>query len=129
MTDIEQLLLAQAARNAEQYPSQEAAQYGGAAIGAIGGYALGSIPHQAGRAINSMRGRRGNPVKPGMRLAGGLVGSILGGQLGQGVRNEMIANSPEAKILAKMQAGTFAESDVFELENLLKNTYSQMGIV
>ena len=127
--DIEQVLLAQAMRNAESYPSKEAAEYGGAALGALGGLAVGSVPHQIGRGVNAVTGRQPNRFKPGTRLAGGLVGAILGGQLGKGIRNEMLNNSPEAQILAKMQAGTFTASDAYQLEGLLANTYSKMGIV
>ena len=127
--DIEQILLAQAMKNAESYPSQQAAEYGGAALGTLGGLAVGSVPHQIGRGVNAVTGRQPNRFKPGTRLAGGLVGAILGGQLGKGVRNEMISTSPEAAILAKMQAGTFTAADAYQLESLLANTYSKMGIV
>ena len=128
-TNLEQLLLAAAAKEAEGYPSQEAAQYTGAAIGALGGAALGSVPHQIGRGLNAVSGRKPNRFKPGTRMAGGLVGAILGGALGEGVRNDMVSNSPAAAMLAKSQAGTMTPGDAYTLEQILSDTYSQIGIV
>ena len=61
-------------------------------------------------------------------MAGGLVGAIIGGALGAGVRNMMIQDSPAAALLAKAKAGTFTESDQIELARLLEETYQQMGL-
>ena len=42
-------------------------------------------------------------LKPGYRMAGGLVGAILGGGLGAGARELMISESPAARLLARAQ--------------------------
>ena len=43
-------------------------------------------------------------IKPGMRMAGGLVGAVLGGALGAGTAQQaMIQESPAARMLAKVQ--------------------------
>jgi hypothetical protein len=101
----------------------------GAAAGAVAGSMVGNVPHQAGRAVNAIAGRKPRVLKPGFRMAGGLVGAILGGGLGIGVREEMIKNSPEAQMLAKLQAGTYTVNDQAQLEALLANTYSRMGVM
>jgi hypothetical protein len=41
---------------------------------------------------------RNRPMKPGARMAGGLVGAILGGGLGAGTRQMMIQDSPAASV-------------------------------
>jgi len=101
----------------------------GAAGGAAAGALLGNVPHQAGRALNAMTGRKPNILKPGFRMAGGLVGAVLGGALGVGLREEMIRNSPEAAMLAKLQTGTYTVNDQAALEGMLANTYSRMGVM
>ncbi len=67
-------------------------------------------------------------MTPGFRMAGGLVGAVLGGALGAGVRNMAIQQSPAAGLLAKIQAGTFSEADQIKLEQVLRDTYAQMGL-
>ena len=124
----------------------------GAAGGAALGVALGSVPHSIGVGINKgldavapvrpmTKGTKGAPaqslkavprgrmLKPGFRMAGGLVGAILGGGLGVGIREEMIQNSPEAAMLAKLQAGTYTINDQQQLEQLLEGTYQRMGVL
>ena len=72
-----------------------------------------------------MKGRQPNPVKPGVRMAGGLVGAVLGGALGTGARQMMIAESPAARMLAKVQTtGELSYADQQALENILADTYS-----
>ena len=153
--DIEQVLLAKAAMDAERYPSEEAAIYGGAALGAGLGALAGQPVHMLGNTINSgldavnpqrpmRKGTGGAPaqslraqprgssigarLKPGPRMAGGLIGMILGGQLGPEIRQEMIDNSPAAELLAKFQSGTGTAADAYMLKEVLADTYSQMGI-
>ena len=143
--DIEQLLLAKAAQDAEGYPSEQAAQYVGAALGGyIGAMGPGQFIHSTGRGYERLMDKaapqyevkdgakvkkpRGNRMMPGGRMAGGLVGAILGGALGPAARNEMVGNSPAASILAKSQSGTMTEADAYELQRVLADTYSQMGL-
>ena len=115
-------------REAEKTPTLgEAAGYG-----ALGGAALGTLAgspvHAGGMMINKMRGRSNNPLKPGFRMAGGLMGAILGGALGAGMRQATLQESPAARILAKVQ--TTGELDSFDratLENMLAETYTDMA--
>ena len=68
-------------------------------------------------------------VRPGARLAGGLVGAILGGGLGMGVRQMMIEESPAANMLAKIQAqGNLNPMDRMQLQAVLKDIYNQGGV-
>ena len=85
----------------------------------------GSPAHNAGVLINKMSGRQPNRIKPGMRMAGGLVGAILGGALGAGARQMMVQESPAARILAKVQTeGELSHADTQALQNILADTYS-----
>ena len=68
----------------------------------------------------------GGPVK---RMAGGLVGAILGGQLGNTIRQMAIQESPAGALLAKAQAqGELSDVDKAALQQVLADTYSEMGI-
>lgn len=106
-------------------------QGAGAVLGSLGGVAVGSVPHQIGRGINALKG---NPVKgarvlkPGFRMAGGLLGAILGGQLGVATRDAMLRDSPEAQLIARRQAGLAQPGDDVALANMLADQYSRMGI-
>ena len=83
---------------------------GGAAIGGV----LGALP-----GIGGARGR----------MAGGLVGAILGGSLGMGARQMMIQDSPAANMLAKMQAqGTLNPMDRTQLQSVLRDIYNNPGM-
>ena len=144
--NIKQVLLAQAARDAEKYPSDQAAMYMGAAAGGAAAYAtLGEGLHHIGRASEQIldtvnpqyekvegkkvkKPRKSGKYMPGGRMAGGLVGAVLGGALGPTIRNEMIQESPAARILAKVQTGELTAQDTYELQQILSSTYSQMGI-
>ena len=85
---------------------------------------------KSGKAIaQSLKARpRNRALKPGSRMAGGLVGMILGGALGPVIREQAIAQSPEAAILAKGQAQGLTESDQIQLARLLNDSYVSMGI-
>ena len=68
----------------------------------------------------------GGPVK---RMAGGLVGAILGGQLGNTIRQMAMQKSPAGALLAKAQAqGELSDVDKAALQQVLADTYSEMGI-
>ena len=85
----------------------------------------GQPVHNAGVLINKMSGRKANPVKPGMRMAGGLVGAVLGGALGAGAQQMMIKESPAARMLAKVQTtGELSYADQNALENILADAFS-----
>ena len=129
MASIEDLLMYKIQEDAASVPSQGTALLAGASLGALPGLVVGDAAHQAGNNVNKLLNRA--PVSrfsPGNRMAGGLVGAILGGALGAGVRNMMIQDSPAAALLAKAKAGTFTESDQLQLARLLEETYQQMGL-
>jgi outer membrane lipoprotein SlyB len=136
---IQDILLASAQKKESEQISPEAASVLGALAGAGVGFTAGR-PMQALRqmksdGIDALAKREGLTVaprqrikdrmRPGPRLAGGLVGLILGGALGAGTRNLMMQNSPEAQMIAKIQSGgDFTQADQIQLEKLLANAYS-----
>ena len=120
--------MARAMRDSQSVPDAAMATVGGAIPGAVVGAAAGSLPHLL---LKNTMGRipgRGGPMKPGARMAGGLVGAILGGGLGASTRQMMIQDSPAASILAKAQTGELTESDQALLADILTDTYQQMGL-
>ena len=134
---IEDILLARAAADEASRPTTEQVATGGAILGSLGGVALGSVPHAGSELVGSARrllGRTvggsgqksiGQRLKPGYRMAGGLVGAILGGALGAGARQIMIAESPAARLLARAQVnGEMTAADEKMLEDILADTYS-----
>ena len=128
MASIEDLLMYKLQEDAASVPSQQVAMMGGAALGAVPGLAAGAVVHEAGNNVNKLLNRTPHPAAPGFRLAGGLVGAILGGRLGAGVRDMAISNSPAAELLAKVQTGNMTDADILELEQVLADTYQQMGL-
>ena len=129
MASIQDLLLMKAAEDAADIPTtQEAALYGGAGGAALGAL-MGNDQHKFGAALNQLVGRQPNPFKPGPRMAGGLVGLILGGGLGLGLRNQAIESSPAAAMLAKAQVqGGLNSAETAQLEQILREIYSEMGL-
>ena len=122
---IEDILLARAQQDEANRPGIGTAASLGATGGALLGMVAGSPVHNAGVLINKMSGRTANPIKPGMRMAGGLVGAVLGGALGAGAQQAMISESPAARMLAKIQTqGELNYADQQALENILADTYS-----
>ncbi len=127
---IEQVLLAQAAQEAEQGPRLSDM----VALGAGGGAALGALtgtaPHLLGKGIGHLRGKN-HMLKPGARFAGGLVGAVLGGGMGALAQNQMINEAgPAGAILAKMQAqGGLTAADQAQLEVILRDAYSAQGLL
>jgi len=137
--DIEQLLLAKLAKEKEQ---TSAAPIIGAVTGAAAGGLAGQGAHSIGNKINDLkdhlaarqglsRGRMQNlksRVTPGNRMAGGLVGMILGGALGAGTRQMMIDGSPTAAMLAKLQTSPegLSEQEMMQLEALLSDSYKDI---
>ena len=127
--------------------------------GAGAGAALGDPMHQAGRAVNRMRdmvdpvvvikdvkGTGGAPaqqrltkargsslgarLKPGSRMAGGLVGMIVGGALGNQIRENALAENTAASLLAKAQVqGGLSATDEALLENLVEAYYEKEGLL
>ena len=133
--NIEDLLLAKLAQEKEQ--SGAAPIIGAASGAAIGGLA-GQGAHTVGNQINKLKDRLAQGqglsrskmqnlkgrVTPGNRMAGGLVGLILGGALGEGTRRMMIDGSPTSKMLAKLQTNHdgLSEQELMQLEELVQAT-------
>lgn len=138
---IEEALLAKAAQDQQERMSLGDSAIIGSGLGALAGATAGSIPHRAGVEINKLKDRlalnqglsRTNyqnfktAIKPGPRFAGGLVGAILGGALGAGIRQATMQNSPAAVLLAKIQTGeTLTPVEQQMLKSELASTYSNI---
>lgn len=129
-SDLEKILLAQAAREAEQGPRLSdvvaLGAGGGAAIGAL----MGAGVHPIGKAIGSLR-KTNHVLKPGTRMAGGLVGAILGGGLGAAAQQAAVSEPTGAgALLAKIQSqGGMTIDDQARLENILRDAYSAQGLL
>ena len=96
---------------------QQAAAYGKTRIG----------PVEAGSSARLFGARSANA---GRRLAGGLVGAIVGGALGEGVKHMATAQSPAANVLARIQAqGGMTEYDRYQVESLLRDIYNNPGMM
>ena len=124
---IEDILLARAMQDERDKPDLETSALIGAGLGGTAGITFGDLAQR----LQPMTQKRvmppsiGSRVKPGMRMAGGLVGAILGGALGAGTRAMMTNNSPAANILAKLQVqGELNANDQQALQSILADTYS-----
>ena len=123
---IEDILLARSmADNDQQMDPGQGALLGAGIAGAAGiGYTdlAARLRPQTQMDVMPPRGYR---LKPGHRMAGGLVGAILGGALGAGTASMMKENSPAADILAKLQVqGELNAVDQQALQSILADTYS-----
>ena len=123
---IEDILLARSmADNDQQMDPGQGALLGAGIAGAAGiGYTdlAARLRPQTQMDVMPPRGYR---LKPGHRMAGGLVGAILGGALGAGTASMMKQNSPAADILAKLQVqGDLNAVDQQALQSILADTYS-----
>ncbi|MAO21246.1 MAG: hypothetical protein CMJ25_10890 [Phycisphaerae bacterium] len=127
---IQQVLLAQAAQEAEEGPRLSdmvaLGSGGGAALGAL----MGVVPHAVGRGVGHIRGNN-RMLKPGARMAGGIIGALLGGGLGAAAQQQ-VANEagPAGALLAKIQSqGGLMPGDEASLESVLRDAYSQQGLI
>ncbi len=74
------------------------------------------------------RGGRLGRAFPGFRVAGALSGFLLGGGAGNAVRQAMIDESPEARLLAKIQVGQELDNfDLALLEDLAAKHYDNLS--
>ena len=141
MASLEEILAYKAAEEAERQPD---VIMGGTVLGATGGSLLGmmaGIPvHKVGNSVNAIRdnlaAKQGlsaprNPMKalkPGYRMAGGLVGMILGGGLGAGIAQQATEDNPAAQLLAKLQVtGSLNTREAAALENIVSQYYGSVG--
>ena len=131
---LEQILLAQAANEAEQGPRLSDSTAAAAALGGGLGVLGGSLAQPLGKAIGNMRGTN-HILKPGIRMAGGLVGAILGGGLGAAAQQSAMQGSGRTgALLAELQAQEAAGKEMtpdqqYELQQILKAAYSSDGIL
>ena len=131
---LEQILLAQAANEAEQGPRLSDSTAAAAALGGGLGVLGGSLAQPLGRAIGNMRGTN-RILKPGIRMAGGLVGAILGGGLGAAAQQSAMQESGRTGVLlAELQAQKAAGKEMtldqqYELQQILKAAYARDGIL
>ena len=113
----------------------------GAGGGALAGMLAGQPVHMMGNALNAGRdalaARQGlsavrkplRALKPGPRMAGGLVGMIVGGGLGAGVAAAARQNNPAADILGKVAAGgDLSLQDKMVIEDMVSDYYKTQGI-
>lgn len=121
------LLLAALKEKGSGIRSPEVAQGGGSLAGALLGLTTGQLLHPIGQGVGHLRGTN-NRFKPGFRVAGLFTGAALGGELGRDIRDKMLANSEEARILAAEMAGTATEEDKLRMQLLMADQVSKMGI-
>lgn len=129
--DIEKILLAQAAKEAEQGPRLSDAIAVGAGGGAGMGALVGAVPYGLSEMFRTGNKSLGQRLTPGTRMAGGLIGAVLGGGLGAALQSQAV-NEPSGAgaLLAKIQAqGGINPEDQAELEMALRKAYSQQGIL
>jgi len=125
---IEDILLLKAQQDAQNQPDPAIGAVLGAGIGGTAGVTLGQVATRLKpqTQISTMPPSAMYRLKPGHRMAGGLVGLILGGGLGAGTAQMMRQNSPAADLLAKLQVnGDLTPSEQQSLQNVLADTYSQ----
>lgn len=152
---LEQALYLEALKRDEERLPMEAAVLPTAALGAYAGYQAGRPIQAAAELVNKgldkvspyhpvtkrvqgkpvavrrepvPRGGRYGRALPGFRLAGGLSGFLLGGGAGAAVRQSMIEESPEARLLAKLQVGQELDSfDMALLEDMAAKHYDNQA--
>ena len=113
----------------------------GAGGGALAGMLAGQPVHMLGNALNAGRdalaARQGlsakrqpmRALKPGPRMAGGLIGMIVGGGLGAAIANQARQENPAAEILGRIATGgDLTIADKAALEGLVTTFYKDQGI-
>ena len=138
---IEDILLLKAQQDAANRDNNGAAIAAGALVGTAAGTLAGTPIHAVGQLSLKLKDRLAagqgltrttamqmrDKVRPGARMAGGLVGAILGGGLGVGAQQMATANSPAASLLAKLQTTGLTAREEQQLQRVLTETYS--GII
>ena len=127
---VQDILLQQAMQDNQRKPDPAVAMGVGATGGALLGALAGSPLNAGGMMLNRMTGRSPRGLRPGFRMAGGLVGAIAGGGLGAGLANMMKQSSPAGDMLATLQAqkGELNAMQEVQLQKILADAYNNMGI-
>lgn len=141
MASLADILAYKAAEDAEAMETaQSVGTIAGAALGGLTGVDVGNVELQL---KNRMRGMLNPPVqqlqssdlgihrlKPGPRLAGGLVGLAVGGGLGSFAAKQVMGESDAARLLAKAQVQqSLSPVEMQRLENLITESYASGGVV
>ncbi len=127
--NIEDVLLLKARQDAAAKNDNGGAATAGALAGGLAGVGLGHLgerlrPMTQERIVAS---RGAGALRPGGRMAGGLVGAILGGALGVGAKQMMIQGSPAGELLAKIQVdGELTPAEANQLRGVLADTYNNI---
>ncbi len=106
--EVEQLLLAKVMADQQTPVSPETASTIGGVLGGASGFV----------------GTKG----PLRRMAGGLVGASVGGQLGPMMQQAAMQESVAAPVLAKIQSGQeLDEADKLAVQSVLREVYRDLG--
>lgn len=117
---------------------------GGALLGMMAGIPVHTVAKTSGNAINAAKDilakqqgltpvAQSNPlkrIKPGFRMAGGLVGLLAGGAVGGGIAKQAISENGQAgEILGSVAAGNpLTPGQKVVLQNAATEYYKNLGI-
>ena len=108
MATLEDVLAARAMKDGQAGPNMGQSAMIGGGLGALAGLA------------NPIGGISG-------RMAGGLIGTILGGGLGAGTKALFTETSDAGRLLAKIHTGSLTDIDRYALEQILADAYTNPG--
>ena len=137
MADIEAILQAKIAEeNQLAANAGNIAMVAGGGLGGIAGLDMGIATDEIGKRLRTMVGKPARPeglinrLKPGNRMAGGLVGLIVGRGLGKVIAQQAL-QTDAGSLLAKAQAqgGSLNEVDKQKLQNLMAEYYNSQGLI
>ena len=138
--NIQALLMRQALLDEKERLQPEQGAALGATTGAVLGTLTGMPIHMLGQGkinrADKMAAEAGmsvaprqmvkDRIRPGARMAGGLVGALVGGALGAGTSELMKRESPSARLIAKIQTqnGQLTPQDEQLVEGIIANMLS-----
>ena len=126
--NIEDILLLKAQQDAVNRENNGLAVAAGGTLGTALGVLSGQPRHVQGyKSLETkLKDRMPSSIRPGARMAGGLVGMALGGALGPGVAQMVIGNSGAGELLAKIQVGQeLSRHDQQRLISILGEQYDK----
>lgn len=126
--NIEDILLLKAQQDANNRENNGLAIAAGGTLGtALGALAAGPAHAQGYKSLQTkLKDRLPSSIRPGARMAGGLVGMALGGALGPGTAQLMMGgNGGAGELLAKIQVGQeLSRHDEERLISILGEAYN-----